>query len=67
VYSDGLAAVSVYIESEGDSAEQHSGLSRLGTTHAFSRIGDGLAITVVGDVPAITVKPIAETVSPVTD
>ena len=67
VYSDGLAAVSVYIESEGDSAEQHSGLSRLGTTHAFSRIGDGLAITVVGDVPAITVKLIAETVSPVTD
>jgi sigma-E factor negative regulatory protein RseB len=67
VYSDGLAAVSVYIESEGDSAGQHSGLSRLGTTHAFSRIGDGLAITVVGDVPAITVKLIAETVSPVTD
>lgn len=67
VYSDGLAAVSVYVESAGDSSGQQSGLSRLGTTHAFSRAADGLAITVVGDVPAITVKLIAETVSSAPD
>ena len=67
VYSDGLAAVSVYVESAGDPAGQQSGLSRLGTTHAFSRTTDGLAITVVGDVPAITGKLIAETVSSASD
>ena len=64
VYSDGLAAVSVYVESEVNSADHRSGLSRLGTTHAFSKIGDGMSITVVGDVPAITVKVIAEAVAP---
>lgn len=65
VYSDGLAAVSVYIESDHDTADQQSGLSTLGTTHAFSKTGDGVSITVIGEVPAITVKLIAETVAPV--
>lgn len=65
VYSDGLAAVSVYIESEQDTATSQAGLSTLGTTHAFSKAGDGVAITVIGEVPAITVKLIAETVAPV--
>jgi sigma-E factor negative regulatory protein RseB len=63
VYSDGLAAVSVYVETEDDDPDRPSGLSRMGTTHAFSRVGDGVAITVIGDVPALTVKLIGETVS----
>jgi sigma-E factor negative regulatory protein RseB len=65
VYSDGLTAVSVYVESAADAKEQKSNLSRMGTTHAFSTIGDGVSITVIGDVPAITVQLIGEAVSPV--
>jgi sigma-E factor negative regulatory protein RseB len=62
VYSDGLAAVSVYIESTSPDSNAQAGINRLGTTHAFSRITDDMSITVVGDVPAITVKFIAEAV-----
>jgi sigma-E factor negative regulatory protein RseB len=62
VYSDGLAAVSVYIESRKAEGGVQDGISKLGTTHAFSRVTDELTITVVGDVPAITVKEIAEAV-----
>ena len=65
VYSDGLAAVSVYVESaDGNAQEQGTGTSRLGTTHAYSRVTDGVRITVVGDVPAITVQSIGNAVSP---
>ena len=63
VYSDGLAAVSVYVESAGDGAQnQQAGTSQLGTTHAYSRVTDGVLITVVGDVPAITVQSIGNAV-----
>jgi len=63
VYSDGLAAVSVYVESSDmDEQQQESGTSRLGTTHAFSRVSEGVLITVVGDVPAITVQSIGNSV-----
>jgi sigma-E factor negative regulatory protein RseB len=58
VYSDGLAAVSVYIESDKETQAQRTGLKRLGTTHAFSRFSGDMLITVVGDVPAITVRMI---------
>jgi len=63
VYSDGLAAVSVYVESNrGGQQEQEIGISRMGTTHAFSRLAGEVLITVVGDVPAVTVQSIGETV-----
>jgi sigma-E factor negative regulatory protein RseB len=65
VYSDGLTAVSVYIESAAEGEQQPADLRRMGTTHAFSKTADGVAITVIGDVPSITVKLIGETVSPV--
>jgi len=64
VYSDGLAAVSVYIETANDKAQsKRNSTSRLGTTHAYSRVSDGILITVVGDVPAITVQIIGNSVS----
>jgi sigma-E factor negative regulatory protein RseB len=64
VYSDGLAAVSVYIETANDQARDHrNSTSRLGTTHAYSRVTNGILITVVGDVPAITVQSIGDAVS----
>jgi len=63
VYSDGLAAVSVYIESDKSGNPAHTGVKRLGTTHAFSRISEDKLITVVGDVPAITVKYVGNAVN----
>jgi sigma-E factor negative regulatory protein RseB len=62
IYSDGLAAVSVYIESIGTGDSPDTGASRIGTTHAYSRTAEDMLITVVGDVPAITVKSIANAV-----
>ena len=62
VYSDGLAAVSVYVESGDSEGAQDPGLSRHGTTHAFSKTADGVVITVVGDVPAVTVELIGDAV-----
>lgn len=60
VYSDGLAAVSVYVERVGGGASEGGSTERMGTMHAFSRQADDLAVTVVGDVPAITVEMIGK-------
>ena len=63
VYSDGIAAVSIYVESNNDGlVDKDTGISRMGTTHAFSRLTDDVLITVVGDVPAVTVQTIGESV-----
>jgi len=62
LYSDGLAAVSVYVESDNGDAEPAAGLSRMGTTNAFSRSSEGVVITVIGDVPEATVRYIGEAV-----
>ena len=64
IYSDGLAAVSVYVESEDSDSGQIPGMSRLGTTHAYSRRAEDILITVVGDVPPVTVEFIAKAVAP---
>lgn len=64
VFSDGLASVSVFIESavgEGK-GERLSGLSHMGAVHAFGRQLNGHRVIVVGEVPAETVKLIAESV-----
>jgi len=65
VYSDGLATVSVYIESSSPDSDPRAGVNRLGTTHAFSQVKNDMLITVVGDVPAITVKFIGDSVKAV--
>jgi len=59
VYSDGLAAVSVYVEQQGIDSAVSPGISQLGTNNAYSRMQGDLQITVIGEVPAITVKDIA--------
>ena len=59
VYSDGLAAVSVYVEQKDKGAAIKSGVSRLGTNYAFVRNQGPLRITVIGEVPVVTVKTIA--------
>jgi sigma-E factor negative regulatory protein RseB len=59
VYSDGLAAVSVYVEQQGAGPAIRQGVSQLGTNNAYTRNLGELQITVIGEVPAITVKSIA--------
>jgi sigma-E factor negative regulatory protein RseB len=63
VLSDGLAAVSVFIEAVGDKAGQAvPGLSRQGAVNVFTRRVDNYLVTVVGEVPAESVKLIAQNV-----
>ena len=59
VYSDGLATVSVFVESPDSETEVAGGLSRIGSTNAFSFEFSGRQITAVGEVPAVTVESIA--------
>jgi sigma-E factor negative regulatory protein RseB len=63
VYSDGLAAVSVYVEQNGKNAAVKPGISQLGTNNAITRTQGDLQITVIGEVPAITVKSIANEIA----
>jgi sigma-E factor negative regulatory protein RseB len=66
VYSDGLAAVSVFIEKLGDDASPLIGDSNLGAVNIFSRSLAGHQITVVGQMPLATVRQIAASVAPQT-
>jgi sigma-E factor negative regulatory protein RseB len=63
VYSDGLAAVSVYIESRNPAEGRQQGGSRVGTANAFSRSMGDLQVTVIGEVPAETVRSIGNAVT----
>jgi len=63
VYSDGLAAVSVYVEENADEPDVKPGISQLGTNNAFTQNEGDLRITVIGEVPAITVKSIANEIA----
>ena len=63
VYSDGLAAVSVFIEpASGRSEAVRPGLSSLGAFHIYTREVANHIVTVVGEAPAASVQQIANTV-----
>jgi len=57
VYSDGVANVSVFIESSGDNDSY--GWAAMGASNSYSIELDGHRITAVGEVPGITVQRIA--------
>jgi len=62
VYSDGLAAVSVFIEPlEGRSASR-TGLASMGAIHIYTREVANHMVTVVGEAPAVSVQRIADAV-----
>jgi sigma-E factor negative regulatory protein RseB len=62
VLSDGLAAVSVFIESlAGRPSHPPLGLSRQGAVNVYTRTLEGHLVTVVGEVPAESVKLIGNT------
>jgi len=63
VYSDGLAAVSVYIEKRGAQTDLIQGVGRAGTNNAYSLQQGDLQITAIGEVPAITVKAMADSMA----
>jgi len=63
VYSDGLAAVSVFIESlEGRSDPVRPGLASMGAIHIYTREVANHVVTVVGEAPAASVQRIADAV-----
>ncbi|MEE4217941.1 MAG: MucB/RseB C-terminal domain-containing protein [Xanthomonadales bacterium] len=62
VYSDGLAAVSVYVESLGDTPAHPEITQQHGTTHAYMGTSGNMMVTVVGNVPAVTVEMVGKSV-----
>jgi sigma-E factor negative regulatory protein RseB len=59
VYSDGFAAVSVFIDSRRNNGFR-AGLGREGSLNVYRRVLDDQFVTVLGDVPANTVKQIGD-------
>jgi len=64
VYSDGLATISVFIESEVEASAAVEGMSRMGATNAFTTFRDGYLITAMGGVPLDTARMVALSVTP---
>ena len=63
VYSDGLAAVSVFIEPlQGRSEPQRPGLASMGAIHVYTRQVANHMVTVVGEAPAASVQRIGNAV-----
>jgi len=63
VYSDGLAAVSVFIESvEGRVEPVRPGMASMGAIHMYTREVANHVVTVVGEAPAASVQRIANAV-----
>lgn len=63
-FSDGLAAVSVFIEPRAGDGKGLEGAARMGAMNLYGRVVDDHQVTVVGEVPAATVKLIAQSVAP---
>ena len=64
VYSDGLASVSVFIETNPAEADQIKGLTKVGSAFTFSTTTRGHQVTAVGEVPPQTVQLIAHSTQP---
>jgi sigma-E factor negative regulatory protein RseB len=60
VFSDGLAGISVFIETLGNNFDKKIGLSSRGAIHVYRKIKDDYLVTVVGEVPPRTVMQIAD-------
>ena len=64
VFTDGLASVSVFVETHVQTTSGQAVLesARVGSSYAFSTVVDGHKVTAVGEVPAQTVRFIADSV-----
>lgn len=63
VFSDGLAAVSVFIEAAGAGARPASELAQQGAIHIFSRALGEHVVTALGEAPAVTVRQFANSMT----
>lgn len=61
VYSDGLASVSVFVETNQGVEKHLQGKASMGAVNAYGSAVDDYVVTVVGEVPAKTVELIAQT------
>ncbi len=64
VYSDGLAAVSIFIEPVVSRNKVNEGLSQQGAVNIYTRTLDDQVVTVLGEAPASTVMQIANSIAP---
>jgi sigma-E factor negative regulatory protein RseB len=64
IFSDGIAAVSVFIEPSTASGPRPPEASTMGSANAFTTHREGHTVTVIGEVPAVTVREIATSVAP---
>jgi sigma-E factor negative regulatory protein RseB len=64
VFSDGLAAVSVFIEPLPPAAKVTEGLSQQGAINIYTRPLSDQLVTVLGETPPVTVMQIANSVGP---
>ena len=62
VFSDGLAGISVFIETLGNYFNRQLGLSSRGAIHVYSKTKGDYLVTVVGEVPPRTVMLVADSV-----
>lgn len=60
VYSDGLAALSIFIEQADEVEHPRLGLSSWGAVHVYRKLIDGMYVTVVGELPPRSVLQVAE-------
>ncbi|TFZ03133.1 transcriptional regulator [Ramlibacter henchirensis] len=60
IFSDGLAAVSLFVEPYDSQRHLQEGLFASGATHTLARRVEGWWLTVVGEVPAQTLKAFAQ-------
>lgn len=65
IFSDGIAAISVFIEPSTGGGPRAPEASSMGSANAFSTSVQGHVITAVGEVPPATVREIASSVEPV--
>jgi len=65
IFSDGIAAISVFIEPGAPSGPRPPESSTMGSANAYSTSVKGHVVTAIGEVPAATVREIANSVAPV--
>jgi sigma-E factor negative regulatory protein RseB len=62
VYSDGMSAISVFIETADADEDDTEGLSNRGALNLYHKVVDQHLFTVVGEVPARTVMQVLNSI-----
>jgi sigma-E factor negative regulatory protein RseB len=66
IFSDGIASISVFIESARPQGTAPPESSSVGSANAFTTVVHGRVVTAVGEVPLETVRDVARSVAPAT-